>query len=307
MELRHLRYFVAVAETHNFTEAAARHYVAQSALSQQISRLEADLGARLFHRNSRAVSLTAAGELLLPIAKRIMSDVEIARMEIDALNGLERGKLRIGLIHSAAIPVDVIAILAEFHRHHPGIRFEIVDATSINMITAVSKEDIDLAVVALDQDELPRHLAYIPLSVAPLLAVVSTSNPFAQRDRITLTELATQEPFIHFKPGTGLRVHVDAAFERAQAAPFSSFEIGQITDILRMAARGIGVTVLPPMPEVLARQVDQTPFAVIPLADDLARHPVGAIYSPDRLSSAASAFADMLRTYSRPRSAPAAD
>src|SRR3954447_21126043 len=105
MELRHLRYFVAVAETSNFTRAAELSFVAQSALSQQVAALEKELGNQLFHRTSRAVTLTEAGEVLLPLARRILADVELAKMEMDALAGVQRGKLRLGLIQTAGTEV----------------------------------------------------------------------------------------------------------------------------------------------------------------------------------------------------------
>lgn len=91
MDLRHLKYFLAVAETRNFTQAAANCYVAQSALSQQIARLEKEVGAQLFSRTSRSVRLTAAGELLEPLARRILADVDNAQAALDALAVCDAG------------------------------------------------------------------------------------------------------------------------------------------------------------------------------------------------------------------------
>src|SRR5580658_3924177 len=107
MELRYLRYFLAVAETRNFTRAAAQCFVAQSALSEQIARLEVEVGTALFARTSRTVRLTAAGEVLVPLARRVLADVELAQAELDALGGLRRGRLRLGLLQAAASGMDL--------------------------------------------------------------------------------------------------------------------------------------------------------------------------------------------------------
>jgi len=137
MELRHLTYFVAVAETENFTRAAAQCFVAQSALSQQVARLETEVGALLFARNSRSVRLTEAGEVLLPLARRILADVDNAQAELDALRSLRRGRLRLGLLQSAANPVDQIAVIGAFHESYPGIDILVTDETSSAMVEAV--------------------------------------------------------------------------------------------------------------------------------------------------------------------------
>src|SRR6201989_1631560 len=100
MEIRHLRYFIAVAELRNFTKAAEASFVAQSALSQQISRLEHELGAQLFVRGKRGAELTPAGQLLLPHAKRLVADEAWARAEMRSYLGLEKGRLTVGLIQS---------------------------------------------------------------------------------------------------------------------------------------------------------------------------------------------------------------
>lgn len=111
MELRHLKYFLAVASASSLTKAAAECYVAQSALSEQIARLEAEVGARLFARNSRSVRLTAAGEVLVPLAQRILADVETAQAELDALGGLRRGRLRLGLIQTSGSAIDLAEVV----------------------------------------------------------------------------------------------------------------------------------------------------------------------------------------------------
>lgn len=300
MELRHLRYFVSVAETRNFTKAAALHFVAQSALSQQISRLEAELGSALFFRNSRSVALTEAGAVLLPLARRIVADADNAKMEMDALTGLKRGTLRLGLIQTPAASIDVIEVMGDFHERHPGIHFQITDAASDEMVQALADGGLDVAVVGLDGSEVPAGLRCIPLALEPLVAVVSARNPLAGRRRITLPELVEHGQFIHFKRGSGLRNRVEEAFARAGVPPHASFEMGLITDMIRLAARGVGVTLVPRTSLVEAGEVGGVPFVAIGLADDQARHPVSVVYDPARLSSAAAAFVEELQLHIAP-------
>jgi DNA-binding transcriptional LysR family regulator len=299
MELRHLRYFLSVAETMNFTRAAAGHYVAQSALSQQISRLEAELGSPLFYRNSRSVTLTEAGAVLLPLAKRIIADAENAKMEMDALTGLQRGTLRLGLLQTPATSIDIIEVMGDFHERHPGIQFQITDGTSTDMAAAVAGEGLDVALVGLGPSEVPAGLQCVELAVTPLVAVVSARSPLAGRSAIGIPELVECGQFIHFQRGSGLRHQVDAAFSRAGVPPLGSFEMGQISDMLRLAARGVGVTIVPATAAATA-QADAVPFSAIALTDTQARHPVSVIYDQARLSSAAAAFVAELNLYVSP-------
>ena len=295
MEIRHLRYFLSVAETRNFTKAAAQHYVAQSALSQQISRLEAELGSALFYRNTRSVSLTEAGEVLRPLAKRIIADAENAKMEMEALTGLRRGTLRLGLIQAPATSIDVLGVMEAFHERYPGIRFQIVDGTSTEMAEAVAGEGLDVALVGIDAAEAPSGVACVELASSPLIAIVSARNPLAGRRRISLAELVENEQFIHFRPGTGLRKRVEAAFARAGLNPAASFEMGLITDMVELAARNVGVTIVPRTALTKAGEINGVRFAVAALNDDQARHPVSIVYNPARLSSSAEAFVDEFR------------
>src|SRR5579875_1821785 len=120
MDLRQLRYLVALADERHFTRAAAREHVAQPALSQQIRRLEDEVGLALVERTTRRVAITAAGELLVARARRVLAELEAADAELDALRGVQSGRVLIGTMHTMG-PVDVALVLAEFHTRHPGI------------------------------------------------------------------------------------------------------------------------------------------------------------------------------------------
>ncbi|MFE3167472.1 LysR family transcriptional regulator [Streptomyces sp. NPDC059224] len=311
MELRHLRYFLAVAETHNFTQAAARCYVAQSALSQQVARLEKDVGAPLFSRTSRSVRLTAAGELLEPLARRILADVDNAQAALDALAGLRRGRLRLGLVQTMAVPFDMVEVLADYRVRHPGVDLRVSNAPSSRMADAVLAGTLDLAVVGLDARQAPQGLDHRTLGSAPLVVVVPREHALADRDAVDLAELPDSHPLIQFSRGSGLRRQVEAAFTRAGAEAGLHFEVGQIRDMIRLAARGVGVTVVPrsavvgPGSVVGFDTADDLPHGarMLRLTDAEAVHHICVVYDGTRLAPAAEAFLDVLDRHGGDRSA----
>jgi DNA-binding transcriptional LysR family regulator len=295
MELRHLTYFVAVAESLNFTKAAARCFVAQSALSQQVARLEAEVGTPLFARTSRSVRLTEAGETLLPLARRILGDVDNARSELDALSGLRRGRLRLGLLQSTADPIDQIAVIGDFHERFPAVDISVTNETSSSMMDAVGTGTLDVAIVGLGPDDLPASLSQRTLSLDPLVAVVSRRHPLARQPTIAVDALVGSRPFIHFLAGSGVRHYVDAAFARAGVRADHSFEMGELSDMVRLAARDIGVTIVPACVTVSGADLQAgEQYQVIRLADSAAVHPVSVVYDAGHLSAAASAFLETL-------------
>jgi len=297
MEIRHLRYFLAVAELRNFTKAAEASFVAQSALSQQISRLEHELGAPLFVRGKRGAELTPAGELLLPHARRLVTDEALARAEMRSYLGLEKGRLNIGLIQTAASAVDVAGLVAEFYARHPGIELHIVNQSSTEMAENVRRGTLDLALVGIGQDELPAGLDSRPLAVDPLVAVAAERTADGLVGPVSVAQVLACGPFIQFAPGTGLRKHVDAAVRRAGLEAASSFELAQAADMLLFAVLGLGVTIVPrALTVTLAAQlaVAGQPYVILGLTDPLAVHPVTVVYHAARLSAAAREFVGLL-------------
>jgi DNA-binding transcriptional LysR family regulator len=305
MDLRHLRYFLAVAETRNFTQAAASCYVAQSALSQQIARLEKDVGSQLFSRTSRSVRLTAAGELLEPLARRILADVANAQAALDALSGLRRGRLRLGLVQTRASSVDLVEVMADYHARYPGIDFHVTNAPSAEMAAAVLAGDLDIAVVGLGPRQVPDGLDHRVLASDPLILIVPADHALAGRDVVDLADLPESHQLIQFTRGSGLRRQVEAAFARAGVEPGQHFQVGQIHDMIRLAARGIGVTVVPrssvfggdSLPGTNLQ--DALPYGAraLRLADEAAVHNICAVHDSKRLAPAAAAFLDVVERH----------
>ncbi|MFI6460991.1 LysR family transcriptional regulator [Streptomyces sp. NPDC050528] len=305
MDLRHLKYFLAVAETRNFTQAAASCYVAQSALSQQIARLEKDVGARLFSRTSRSVRLTAAGELLEPLARRILADVDTAQAALDALSGLRRGRLRLGLVQTRASSVDLVEVMADYHARYPGIDFHVTNAPSAEMAAAVLAGDLDIAVVGLGPRQVPDGLDHFVLDSDPLVLVVPADHALADREVVDLADLPESHQLIQFTRGSGLRRQVEAAFARAGVEPGQHFQVGQIQDMVRLAARGIGVTVVP---RSSALGADGPPGAdpriglpygarALRIADEAAAHTICVVHDSKRLAPAAAAFLEVVERH----------
>ena len=297
MELRHLRYFLAVADQKNFTRAAEQSFVAQSALSQQVSRLEKELGTRLFVRTSHSVELTPAGELLLPHARRIVADAARAQAEMRSHLGLEKGHLNLGLIQTSASPIDVVRPISRFHDAHPEIEISIVNQPSTEMVDGLQHGLLDVAVVGVSPDELPEGLEARLLATDPLVAVIDADVSRKLVGPLTLRQALKFGPLINFAPGTGIRLHVDEALKRAGIEPSSVFEMSQVTDMVRFAAMGLGVAIVPHALTIhaAADAADvEGDYCVFELRDPLAVHPVSVVFDPARISAAGRRFLDFL-------------
>lgn len=243
MDLRQLEYLVAVADELHFTRAAERVHVAQPALSQQIRRLERELGLPLLTRTTRRVELTEAGELLVARARRALAEVDAARADLADLAGVRAGRLVIGAMQSLG-PVDLSALLSAFHGRHPGVDLTVREEVSDPLTRMVLDDVVDLAFVSLAETEPAEALARTTLVDEPLVAVVAADHPFADRDGVRLADLR-DEPFITFREGAGLRRILLNAAAEVGFEPQIAFESNNVVRCRALASRGLGVTVLP--------------------------------------------------------------
>lgn len=248
MELRQLRYFVAVAHKKHFTQAAGELNLAQPALSQQIHQLEHDLGVTLFERTSRRVRLTAAGEALLVRAERILAEVERAQMEMQEYTGLARGRVVIGALQSLEA-FRFPALLARFHLRYPGIEIVLREEATERLLELLNAGQLDLTVIQIIDGSWPLELTASSvvsekLLTEELVLVVAPNHALAHYQHVTMEELR-DEPFVLFKPGSGLRHTVIQRSLGAGFTPRILFESGELGTIRSLVAEGLGVSVLP--------------------------------------------------------------
>ena len=243
MQLHQLEYFVAVARQLHFTRAAEELHVAQPSVSQQIRKLETELGVRLFHRMKRRVALTPAGETLLPRARQVLSDIEEARAEVQDLAGLSRGRLAVGAPPSVSTTLLPRA-MAAFHAEYPGVTLSLREAGSGDLIRYLEQGELDLAVVIMPARHPALHTT--PLLDEELVLAVPPDHHLADRDSVDIAELR-ETPFVMFGEGYDLRVTTLAACRRAGFEPRVAVDGGEMDSILRLVAAGLGVTIVPGM------------------------------------------------------------
>ncbi|MFG1866952.1 LysR family transcriptional regulator [Micromonospora arborensis] len=244
MELRQLEYFVAVAEEQNFTRAAARLHVVQSAVSAAIKTLERELGAPLLDRNSKRVLLTDAGAALLPRARIALDAARDARDAVAEVRGGLRGTLRIGTMTSIRL-LHLPPLLGEFHRRHPGVLLQTIAAPSGSqgLIDALAERRLDLAFVSLPgAPPADIHLTELARSVIDL--AVPDGHPLASRESVTLGELAGLD-FIDSPVGYGNRAVTDRAFATAGLSRRVAIEIPDIATGADHVRHGLGIALLP--------------------------------------------------------------
>ncbi|MBG0817788.1 LysR family transcriptional regulator [Planomonospora sp. ID82291] len=243
MELQQMRYVVAIAETGNFTRAAERCLVVQSALSHQIARLERELGARLFDRTSRRVRLTSAGEAFLPAARQALDAAERARAEVAASAGEIRGGLAVGAIPTVTA-VDLPTVLRHFHLRHRQVRISLRSGASEELTERVRQGTLDVAFLGLPLGAAPRGVRGRELARGDLVAVVAPGHPLADRERLELRHLS-DEPFVDFPAGTAGRVQSDEAFAAAGVRREVAFEVSSPDFMARLIRQGLGIGMLP--------------------------------------------------------------
>jgi DNA-binding transcriptional LysR family regulator len=247
MEMHQLTYFESVSRHLHFTRAAQELNVAQPSVSQQIRKLENELGAPLFHRMKRHVTLTEAGKTFLPHARAVLQRLEEARLEVQELSGLRKGTLAVGAPPSVGTHLLPRA-LAAFSRRHPGITLTFREAGSRTLVALLEEGELDLAVVI----QPVRHpaLETQPLLEEELLLAVPRQHHLAgtdERRRVRLAQLR-QEPFVLLREGAyDLRDQTLSACRRAGFDPQVALDGGEMDSMLRFVAAGIGLAVLPEM------------------------------------------------------------
>jgi DNA-binding transcriptional LysR family regulator len=269
MELRHLRYFVAVAEELHFGRAARRLHIAQPPLSQQIRRLEAELGTELLRRNRRRVELTEPGRLLLEGARPLLADADGLERLVRRAAGGEVGRLAVAYVGSAtyrALPVLVRA----FRERLPDVDLVLSERTTTPQVAALRARQVDAGIVRPPVAD--EGLLLEPLVAEALVAAVSDGHRLAAGARVAVAALA-DEPFVLFPRhvGTGLYDDVADVCRAAGFVPRVVQEAGDMQTIVSLVAAGVGVSLVPAsvtalrLPGVAYRELDG-PNATLALA-----------------------------------------
>jgi DNA-binding transcriptional LysR family regulator len=244
MELRHLEYFVAVAEERSFTRAAARLHVVQSGVSAAIKALEHELDAPLLERTSKRVALTDAGEALLPRARATLDAATAARDAVGEVRGGLRGTLRIGTLTSVGL-IDVPALLGAFHRAHPGVTVQLTVSArgSAGLLESLVAGSLDLALVSVP-GRPPAGVRIRQVAWRRLDLVVPAGHRLAGRSEVRIADLA-DEPFVDFPAGYGNRLVVDRAFAAAGVERRVAIEVTDIGSGAAFVGQGLGIAVVP--------------------------------------------------------------
>jgi LysR family transcriptional regulator, hydrogen peroxide-inducible genes activator len=243
MEFQQLRYLCAIADTGSFTRAAEHCHVAQPSLSQQISRLEDELGSRLFDRLGRSVRLTDAGRAFLPHARAVLHQTELARSEVDGRRRDARGTVTVGVIPTIA-PYFLPKRIAAFARRYPDATLRIVEETTPVLVESLRSLATDVAVLSLPLRH--RDFDIVPLLTEPLYAALPPSHPRADAASLSLRDLR-EDRFVLLRESHCFRgIALDACL-RARVDPRIAFESGQFSSLLGMVSAGVGVTLVPEM------------------------------------------------------------
>lgn len=285
MELRQLEHFVAAAEELHFTRAARRAHVVQSSLSSSIRALERELGGALFVRTSRQVRLTVAGEALLPAARAALAAAQDGRDAVAGVRGVLSGRLTIGVLQTVGA-VDLPALLARFHRRHPGVRLRLHNDSAGRLARGVVRGESDLAFV--DHPIDLHGLTELRLGGEDLILAVPRADPLATRRAVRLTALRERD-FVEYRADSALRRRIDVACAGAGLDRRVCCEVDTIAQLVELVAYGLGVALLPPL---TVRGVDT--IAAVP-TEPAIRRELSVVTAADRpVAPAAAALLDLL-------------
>ena len=302
MELRHLRYFVAVAEELHVGRAAERLHIAQPPLSRQIRDLERELGTPLFERVPRGVELTAAGHAFLPEARLVLAHAERARRTAQRAAQGEVGRLRVGFVEAASDSAVLPDVLGFFRMHLPHIGLSLFEMDPLQQAEALRDARIDLGLLHSPPADAERWLRVEPVYADPLVAAVPQDHPLTARRRLALADLAG-ESFVLF-PRTAAAVLFDDVIAGCRAAGFSPRVVQEAAGwhtLAGLVAAGVGVAVVPQSLARLARPG----VAYRPVRDLRVAMTMAAVWKQGERSPVRDRFVTALRAVARARPRPA--
>ncbi len=243
MEMHQLRYVVAVARTGNFSRAAEQCHVSQPSLSQQIQKLEDELGERLFDRLKREAKVTSAGEAFLRRAVKILEEVDAAKREATDARDLLRGTLTIGVLPTIA-PYLLPGVMARFTEKFPGMEIVVQEDTTARLIKLALAYEIDFALVS--RPIVDERLELRDLFTEELLLALPPGHPLTRKRSVTVADFQN-ERLIVLKEGHCLGDQVLGFCERRDVQPNISFRSAQLETIQALVCSGLGISLIPAM------------------------------------------------------------
>ncbi len=283
MELRQLRAFVHVTHAGTFTRAAEELHLAQSAVSQSVGRLEAELGFALLRRTRDGVELTEAGSVVFERAREIVAGADAIRSDLAALRGLLEGTVALGTMLPPG-PIDLPELLARFHESHPGIGVHVREGSAPEIMALVRRDELDVAFTGLPADRLGDGLAGEQMLTEELLLIAPPAHELGSPSLADLSGV----PFIGYRRGSALRDTIDGALRAAGAAPQVVFESDELVSVRELVARSLGVAIVPRS----TVKGDGPPVAVIAIGLE---RPLTLVWRERRQPPAAAAFLAFVR------------
>ena len=288
MELRHLRYFLAVSAARSFTRAAVRLHVTQPTLSHQIKQLEAMVGTMLFERNTKDIELTAAGRLFRPYCERILKEIESSKLAISELEGLMRGTLRMGVFHSFSHSM-LPPVLSEFALRYPGVHVTARLVPRADMERDLVNAELDFAIAYISDDN--DQIVAERLFDEELVLVVGSKHSHAGRKSMPMRDLATL-PLVLLTPEFGARQFVDRFFAETGLQPHVVLEMNAIEPIMATIRDSRLASVLS-----AGAIVDASGLHVVRLTEPAPRRSVGILWRRNgHRTAAALRMAEMIHS-----------
>lgn len=242
MDLRQLHYFSVLAETLNFHRAAERLHISQPPLTVAIRKLEEELGAPLFLRSPRGVSLTAAGQAALEPAREALVQAEGVRRAVRQGASGELGRLALGFVGSATFDL-LPRLIQHFRAHYPQVELVLEEGTSVDIAEKIENGGLDIGLVRLPLMEQPRVKVHV-VERDHMVVALPVSHPLARRKLLRIEDMA-EEPFVVHNPISVLRSTVMVACQSAGFLPHVAQEATQVQTILSLVQSGLGVALVP--------------------------------------------------------------
>ncbi|MFC5448156.1 LysR family transcriptional regulator [Paenibacillus aestuarii] len=291
MELRQLQYAIQIAVERNFSRAAEKLHIAQPSLSQQLSKLEKEIGVLLFQRSTNSVELTHAGSLFVEKSQKILDMVEQLKKEMEDISQMKKGRLVVGSMQITGSTILPFVVPA-FQAAYPEIEISLVEETSANLETLTSNGQTDISLLSLPLRE--DSLIYETLLEEEIVLAVPPKHPLADSAQPIRIEQLANESFIALKKGQGFRTLTRDLCQSAGFTPNIVFESSNMETVQSLVAAGMGIAFVPYL--ISRRSYSELAPVHVPLEGRPVRTLVIAYKKGRYISKAAEAFISTMKT-----------